>query len=224
MRKNMVFLTVMKNNICLIAIVVILSACASGTVSPGVTLVAGINHYQSEMAGYDAPERWPERQRMGNSLKNTFAVVVGPSREFNRLVDLDVKKREYEIVLRMSAARPERLAEMKDELVKMNEEVDGLKEIVKKQVSLASVQNQDGQKGVEGVATIGLLRLAIESFSSNYQPGSNVAMTQVGAYVVTDLGSFSSVRTPEGKNFRCSTYMLPEEGAGIKCEPVTGHS
>lgn len=220
----MVFLAVMKNTILLAFVMMLLSACTNGSVSPGVTLVAGINHYHSEMASYGAPERWPERQRMGHALKNTFAIAIGPSQEFNRLVDLDVKRREFAIVLRASAARPERLAEMREELVKMNEEVDSLKEIVKKQVSLTSLRSQDRQQEIEGVATIGLLSLAIESFSSNYQPGSSAAVTKVGPYVVTDLGSFSSVRTPEGQSFRCSTFMMPEEGAGIKCEPITGAS
>src|SRR3972149_3949906 len=84
----------------LVAILALICGCAMGAVSPGMTLLAGINHYQEEMEMFGMrSERWPERQRMGDLLKNTFAVALGRSQEFNRLVDLDLRRREFTIAL-----------------------------------------------------------------------------------------------------------------------------
>jgi hypothetical protein len=200
--------------------------CATGPVSSGVTLLAGIHHYRVEMDAFGArPERWPERQRMADFLKNTFALTVGPSKEFNRLVDIDLRKREFMIALRESGLRPERKKEIQDEIAAMNRDADGFKAVVRRQVMSVSVSSLEQAQPIETVATLGLLNLAIDGFSSRNNPeGEWAATTKVGPYVITDMGSMASVQTPEGRFFHCATYVVPEEGAGIKCEPVGGKS
>jgi hypothetical protein len=194
--------------------------CASGTYTPGATLLMGMQQYQGEMQRLgSSTSRWPERQQVGGNLKTVITGTVGGSAEFYRLVDLDVRKREFTITMRETSLRPERLQEMKDELVKMNQEVAGLKPIVRAQTSVLPVQKESQQR-IEGVATVGLLNLALDAFSSNRASGLEAPSTKVDQYIVTDLGSFSTVRTPEGQTFRCALFGVPDEGAGIKCEPA----
>ena len=213
----------MKNS--LILGLVLLCGCATGPVSPGMTLLAGINHYRGEMEAFGArSERWPERQRMAEFLMNTFAVTLGRSPEFNRLVDLDLRKREFMIAL-IDLSSAERAKEMKAELATMNSDTDALKEAVKRQIAALPVAAQEPNRRIEGIATIGLLTLAIDGFFSTSNPtGALAATTKVGPYVVTDMRDAASVQTPEGAVFRCSTFLVQDEGAGIKCEPVRGKS
>src|SRR5437879_8352408 len=83
----------------LILSVVVLTGCSSAG-NPGTTLWAGLTNYREEMRTLEAkPERWPERQRLAESIKTTYVVTVGASREFNRLVDIDVRRREILVVL-----------------------------------------------------------------------------------------------------------------------------
>ncbi len=205
---------------------VLLYGCATGPVSPGMTLLAGINHYQEEMEVFGMrSERWPERQRMGDLLKNTFAVALGRSPEFNRLVDLDLRRREFMITLSRSSLPADQVKEMKGEIVKMNEEADAFKAMVKRQIAAIPVAAQEPVKGIEGIATIGLLTLAIDGFSSPGNPsGPAVPATKVGPYVVTEMGNGASVHTQDGQTYRCSTFVVQDEGAGIKCEPPGGKS
>src|SRR3990172_638235 len=205
---------------------VLLCGCATGPVSPGMTLLAGINHYQEEMAVFGArSERWPERQRMGDFLKLTFAAALGRSAEFNRLVDLDQRKREFVIAARDSSLPSERLKELQEEFSKMNEEMGALKAMVKRQIAAVPVAAQEPVKGIEGIATIGLLTLAIDGFSSASNPTGAIApITKVGSYIVTDMGGSAAVQTPQGQIYRCSTFLVQDEGAGIKCEPPGGKS
>jgi hypothetical protein len=103
-----------------------LCSCAPANVSPGMTFLVGLNGYQTEMERLESrPERWFDRQRAGDALKKTYVLTMGGSREFNRLVDLDVKRREVLITLRDSAVKPDRAKEMKEELVAININVDG---------------------------------------------------------------------------------------------------
>ncbi len=208
----------------LLPILVLICGCATGSVSPGMTLLAGINHYQEEMETFGArPERWPERQRMGELLKNTFAVALGRSPEFNRLVDLDLRRREFIITLSASSLPADRVKEMKGEIVKMNEEADAFKATVKRQIGATPVAAQEPVKGIEGIATIGLLTLAIDGFSSASNPtGAITPITKVGSYIVTDMEGSATVQTPPGQIYRCSTFLVQDEGAGIKCEPLGG--
>ena len=70
------------------------------------------------------------------------------------------------------------------------------------------------------VAAIGLVNMAIDSFASMTVPsGPNPLSTKVGPYIVSDFGSLlSTVTTPEGQTYRCTTVIFPEEGAGIQCK------
>jgi hypothetical protein len=204
----------------LFLLIISAAGCSSGAYSRGATLLLGLQHYQGEMQRVgNSTSRWPERQQLGGQLKTVITATVGGSAEFYRLVDLDVRKREFTITMRETSLRPDRLQEMKDELVKMNEEVAALKPIIRAQTAALPVQ-READKRVEGVATVGLLNLALDAFSSNRASGLEAPSTKVDQYVVTDLASFSTVRTPEGQTFRCTLFRMPDEGAGIKCDPI----
>jgi hypothetical protein len=196
----------------------VLFGCSSTSTNPGATFLVGLNNYQGEMERLEGrPERWFDRQRAGDSLKQTHLVTFGGSREFNRMVDLDVRRREFLITLRDYSVKPDRVKEMKDELVTMNKDVDSLKEIVKSQAANAELQSQQ----LETVAAIGLVNMAIDSFASMTLPsGPNPPSTKVGPYIVSDFGGLlSTVTTPEGQTVRCATLVFSEAGASIKCEP-----
>jgi hypothetical protein len=204
-------------------LLMILSACSSKTTSPGMTLLTGLNGYHDEMERLEGQEaRWPERQRVGNTIRTTYLMTMGGSKEFNRLVELDVKRREYRIALRANSLRPERAAEVKQELVGLDAEVDALSTIVKRQVAARSMSEAESQpqQVIEGVATIGLLTMAIDEFSLSVARDVAVPSAQVGGYTVTDQKKFTIVKTPEGQTFHCTTVLVQEEGAGINCAPV----
>jgi hypothetical protein len=198
-----------------------LIGCTAQNVSPGATFLVGLNDYQGEMESLDGrTDRWADRQRAGNSLKQTYLAAIGGSREFNRMVDLDVKRREFLITLRDLSVKPDRVKEMNDELVTMNKDVEALKEIVKGQATNAELRAQQQPQQIEAVAAIGLVSMAIDSFSSMTVPtGPNPPSTKVGPYIVSDFGGLlSAVTTPAGQTVRCATLLIPETGAGIKCE------
>ncbi len=199
-----------------------LSACATNTtVSPGATLWAGLNDYHEQMRTLEAnPDRWPDRQRLADSIRRTYFVTLGGSREFNRMVELDLRRRELLIAQRGGGLKAERDKEIQDELTKMNQEIDGLTGVVKGQVMNSQLRAQDPSQTVEAVATLGLLNLAIDAFSSMKAAPS----VQVGPYTVIDQGLTSLVATPEGKTFLCAATLVPEEGAAIHCQPAGGKS
>jgi len=205
----------------------ILLGCATANTNPGATFVVGLNGYQGEMEKLEGrPERWADRQRAGDSLKKTYLVTFGGSREFNRMVDLDVRRREFLITLRTSSVNSERVKEMKEELVSINKDVDSLKEIVKSQAASAELRSEQQPQQLEIVAVIGLVNIAIDSFAAmTVLSGPNPPSTKVGPYVVSDFGGlFSTVTTPEGRVFHCATLVFSEEEAGIKCEPSRNKS
>lgn len=199
-----------------------IAGCAPTTVSPAVTFLAGLNSYHDEMERLGArPERWPDRQRLAESIKTTHVVTLGGSKEFNRLVDLDLRRREFLITLRDQALTAERTQEMKQELVEINEQVEGLKKLIKGQIARNQLREPAQAQRIENVATIGLLNLAMDSFAvANPSNIPATVSTQVGSYVVMDEGNFSTVRTPEGQIFRCLTTVVPEAGASITCQPA----
>jgi len=200
----------------------LLLGCTAQNVSPGASFLVGLNGYQNEMESLEhRTDRWPDRQRAGNSLKKAYSVAIGDSREFNRMVDLDVRRREFLITLRDSSVKPDRVKEMEIELVSMNRNVDALKEIVKDQTANAERRAQQQPQQIETIAAIGLVGMAIDAFSTMTVPsGPNPLSTKVGPYIVSDFGSlFSTVTTPEGQTYRCATVIFPEVGAGIQCEP-----
>ena len=206
-------------------LLLLIFGCATTSVNPGMTLLVGLNGYQEEMqSSASRPERWPDRQRMAESLKTTYTVTLGGSKEFNRLVDLDLRRKEFLIALRETSIRADRQREMNDELATINQDVNGLKEIVKGQVTHAILQVPGQAQRIETIATVGLLYLTLESFSTTgNRAGLSAPSAKVGPNVVTDLGgSLASVRTPDGQTYRCSTILVPEQGAGIKCEMPGG--
>jgi len=169
------------------------------------------------------PERWPDRQRLAESIKMAHMATLGGSAEFNRLVDLDLRRREFHIALRDPRLNPVRAKELREELIQINSDIDGLTRIVKGQVANRQLVSMEGTQTVETVAAVGLLDLSIDAFSSTArQRNGSAPVTRVGPYSVIDEGSFTTVRTPEGKVFRCSTVLVQEEGAGIRCGPVGG--
>jgi len=195
--------------------------CSQANTNPGATLLVGLNGYQDEMEKLESrPEFWFDRQRAGDSLKKTYLANFGSSREFNRMVDLDVRRREFLITLRASSLNPERVKEMKEELVSMNKDLDSLKKIVKSQAASVEPRAQQQTEQLEVVAAIGLVNMAIDSFASmTVHSGPNPPSTKVGPYIVSDFGSlFSTVTTPEGQTYRCTTVIFPEVGAGIQCK------
>ncbi|HET7393815.1 MAG TPA: hypothetical protein VFK25_08480 [Candidatus Binatia bacterium] len=205
-------------------LVLILGACSSKSVSPGMTLLTGLNDYHDEMERLEGQEaRWPERQRIGNTIRTTYLTTMGGSKEFNRLVELDLKRREYRIALRANSLRPDRAAEVKQELVGIDAEIAALGTLVKRQVAARSMpepEPQPQQQVIEGVATIGLLTMAIDEFSPSLPRYAAVPSVQVGGYTVIDQRKFTIVKTPEGQTFHCTTVLVQEEGAGINCAPV----
>jgi hypothetical protein len=204
----------------------VLFGCTAQHVSPGATFLVELNGYQQEMESLELrTDRWADRQRAGNSLKKAYLVAIGDSREFNRMVDLDVRRREFLITLRDLSVKPDRVKEMENELVTMNQDVDALKEVVKNQAANAELRAQHQPQQLEAVAAIGLVGMAIDSFSSMTVPtGPNPPSTKVGPYVVSDFGGLlSTVTTPEGQIFRCMTLLISETGAGIKCARAPGN-
>jgi hypothetical protein len=209
----------------LLLLPLVLSACVTGTASPGPTLWAGLNHYHEEMRSLETmPDRWPDRQRLAEAVKTTYLATLGGSREFNRMVDLDLRRREFWIAQR-GGLKPERAKEIQDDLAKMDEQIDGLTNVVKVQLMNSQLVVQEPSQTMETVATLGLLNLAIDAFStSSRQNASSLASTKIGPYTVIDQGLSSLVTSPEGKSFLCRTTLVPEEGAAIHCQPMGGKS
>jgi hypothetical protein len=197
-----------------------LSGCSTTSLTPGATLLSGLTQYQGEMQRLgSSPSRWPERQRLGGTLKTIITTTVGGSAEFHRLVDLDIRKREFTITMRQTSVRPDRVKEMNDELAQMNEEIAALKPVIRTQLAAVRVESEPNQR-IEEAATRGLLSLALDRFSSNGGArGFEAPSTKVGQYLVVDHGAFSTVRSPDGQTFRCLLFGI-EEGAGIRCEPI----
>ncbi|HXG53029.1 MAG TPA: hypothetical protein VNN77_16660 [candidate division Zixibacteria bacterium] len=200
-------------------VLVAATGCVPANVSPGMTFAVGLNDYHEEMSRLAArPDRWPDRQRMAESLKSVYIVTIGGSREFNQLVDLDLRRKEYEIALRQTAVRPERAREMKSELERIERAVAELKEIVKEQALNALSRGTDPARRIESIAAIGLVHIALDRFAAS-GGGFSSPPAQVGPYTVTDLGGVGAiVRTPEGQVYRCATALVEDAGAGITCE------
>jgi len=209
----------MKLSIALWFVVSALTGCATQTVSRGGTLLSGLTQYHGDMRSLTSLSRWPERQHTAGSLKTVIIGTIGASPEFYRLIDLDLRKREFTVTLRDSNVTAQRQREMQEELLAMDDEIAALKPVVKTQIT--AVASHDPGDPIENAATLGLLGLAVDNFSAaGGSRGGEAPSTRVGPYLVTDLGAFSTVRTPEGNSYRCNVFNVPEEGGGMKCEPV----
>jgi hypothetical protein len=221
---DVVCLAVMKTKGAFLLLLVVAVACTSAVISPGATFLAGLNNYQDEMDRLSGrSDRWPDRQKLAESIKTTYVTTLGGSKEFNRLVDLDLRRREFLITLQLETVTPEREKEMKAELIRIHGQMEELKKIVKGQIARVESRDPAQSQGIENVATIGLLDLAMDSFVVPIPPSAPPAMsTRVGAYLVTDEGNLSTVQTPDGQTFRCRTTVIPDSGASIKCVPVGG--
>lgn len=195
------------------------SGCATQNVSRSGTLLSSLTQYHREMQPLASSSRWPERQRSAGSLKTVITGTVGASPEFYRLVDLDLRKREFNAAMRDTNIRPDRQREMEEELAAMDEEIAALKPVVKTQLT-AVASHEQGDR-IENAAALGLLGMAVDNFSAGAPTrGLEAPSTRVGPYLITDLGSFATVRTPEGQSHRCTVFSVPEEGGGVRCEPV----
>ena len=193
--------------------------CSTANVSRGGTLLYGLNQYHSDMqrAGNQL-SRWPDRQQAAGEFKTVITGMIGASPEFYRLVDLDLRKREFTMTLRETNVRPERLKEMQDELAQMDDEIAALRPVIKIQLSALRLHEQPD--GIDAIATLGLLGIALDGFSSAASNrGLEAPSTKVGQYVVTDFGSFASVRAASGQTFRCNIFGNLDDGAGVRCEP-----
>jgi hypothetical protein len=193
-----------------------LLGCSSDTATPGATLLSAIKHYQSEMASIgSSPERWPERQRTAGTFKTVVAVMMERPVEFNRMIDLDLKAKEFAVTMPTLAPESARIKEMTMEVGEMNRELAGLAERVEVQVAAMPVAAEDK---VSAVATQGLLVIAVNSFVPANDSSANRSR-QVGEYFVTDLGQVATVRAPDGKMFKCAVVDIDEEGARVRCQP-----
>ena len=198
-----------------------LFGCSATAFTPGATLLAGLIQYQGEMQRLGgSTASWPERQQVGITLKTIITTTVGGSREFYRLVDLDIRKREFNVTMREASVRPDRAKEMTDEVAQMNDEIAALKPVIRTQLAALPLQSEPSQR-VEEAATRGMLSLALDGFSSNGTAhGFEAPSTKVGEFIVTDLGAFSAVGDPAGQMSRCFLFGAPDQGTGIKCEPA----
>lgn len=211
----------MKLKIPVIVCLTLLGGCAATqSYTPGATLLSGFDNYKGDMQRIDnGLDRWPDRQRAAGTLKTVASATVGSSREFFRMIDLDLRKREFDLTLRDGSVRPERAQEMKEELVKIDEEIAALKPVVRAQIETSPLGGESQQR-LESAATIGLLNLAVDNFSSKAAGGFDAPSTKVGEYLITDLGSFARVRSPDGRIHRCTVLGMPEEGAALHCETM----
>ena len=182
--------------------------------------MSGFDNYKGEMQRIgNSLDRWPDRQGAARTFKTVALATGAGSREFSRLIDLDLRKREFNLTLRNGSVRPERAQEMKEELVKMDEEIADLKSIVHSQIAALRLGGESQQR-LESAATIGLLNLAVDQFSSTAVRGFEAPSTKVDQYVITDLGSFATVREANGEMHRCSLFGVAEEGMGMRCEAL----
>jgi hypothetical protein len=200
-------------------LLVLMSGCTP-LGSPGMTLLQSLNHYREGVGELEnQPDRWPERQRMGDALKTRYMYTIGPSAEFNHLVDLDFRRREFLITLHDPSLKPERSIEIKEELLNIDNDIATLVERVKAQVANVELATRQQPRAIEVVAATGLASLGIERFlSPGVFPHTIPPSITVGnRYVVTDYGSYSTIKTPDGQMHRCATIILDEGIAAIEC-------
>ena len=216
----------MKNSLYLL-LIVFLGCGTSRHMSPGATFLLSVDHYREQMRGLEKkPERWPERQELAEWLKTRYGTIIGKSSPFEQLVDLASKRREFLIALQDPYLRAERVAEMKDEIAKMNKDLEDLRGPVTQQVENAELRvPRDRSQSIEAIAAIGLAALGIDALVSGISRRTAPPVITVGGhYSVTDNGPFATVRTPDGQVHRCSIAYIDEGVASIRCDPPGGRS
>ena len=73
------------------------------------------------------------------------------------------------------------------------------------------------------LATITLVAVLCAARPGRAQDAENpypASMAPLDQYLITDLGTFATVHGPEGQTYRCMTYGIAEEGAGMQCDPI----
>ena len=123
--------------------------CGCSTRSPllrGDSLIRDKPLSRRDAAHRQLTGKLPARQQAAGTLKTTVTATVGGSAEFFRLVDLDVRKREFIITLSDGSVRADRTQEMKDELIKMDEEIVVLKPVVRSQVAALPLRGEAQQQ------------------------------------------------------------------------------
>jgi len=200
----------------------LLSACSTPRMTPGATLLSGLTTYESKMAAAgNSPGQWPTRQRAAAALKTIMMAGFQRHQELQRLVDLDLRKREFQITLEQTNVLPDRKAEMLAELRQIEMEIPKLKATIKSQLSAQTVTEEERVAAVATAATLGWLQLRIESFpTSRSGAGGASALVEVEQYTVTDLGQFAAVRAPDGQRYRCDVVHVEDEGSWLRCEPL----
>ena len=216
----------MKNSLYLL-LIVFLGCGTPRLMSPGATFLLSVDHYRGEIRGLEKkPERWPERQELAEWLKTQYGTTIGKSAQFEQLVDTASKRREFLIALQDPYLRAERVAEMKEEVARMNKELEELRRPVTAQVETAEMRvPRDRSQNIETIAAIGLAALGIEALVSGVSRRSAPPTIVVGErYYVTDHGPFATVRTAEGQIHRCSIVHIDGGVASIRCDPPGGRA
>lgn len=206
----------------LLLFVLLCSACSTARITPGATLLSALSTYQSQVtAAGNGPGQWPARQRAASSLKAIMSAGFQHNQELLRLVDLDARKREFQITLDQTNVLPERRAEMAAELRQIDAEIPKLKAAIKAQLSAQTVTEEERVAAAAIAATIGWLQLRIDAFpASPVGTGASSPSTQVAQYIVGDWGQFAMVRAPDGQRYRCDVVPIEDEGAWMRCEPM----
>jgi hypothetical protein len=196
----------------------LLGCSTTGKISRGGTLLYGFNQYQSDLQhSGNLVTNWPARQQAASDFKKVITGLLVASPEFYRLIDLDLRKREFLITLRELNVGAERIKEMKEELIQMDEELAALKAVIKTQ--LAAYRMNEHLDDVDSIATFGMLGIALDGFSvPGRNRGGEPPTTKVGQYIVTDLGGFATVQATNGHLFRCNLVGDLDNGAGVRCE------
>ncbi|HEY7164502.1 MAG TPA: hypothetical protein VIB79_08065 [Candidatus Binatia bacterium] len=201
---------------CTALLLMALAACTPAHVSPTLTFVTGLNSYHEEMDLLSGrPERWPDRQRLADSIKVAHVAMLGGSVEFNRFVDIDLRRREFLIMLRDQSLNEARAQEMRQELRGMEDQLAALRSALKAQAMRNELAQNPPAAGAEKIATVGLFNLAIDSFAPESRDRER--STQVGPYVVVDDGAMTTVTAPDGETFHCTTKLISEAGAAMTC-------
>lgn len=168
----------------------------------------------------NSPGQWPARQRAASALKAIMLAGFQRNQELQRLVDLDQRKREFQITLEQTNVLPERRAEMTEEVRRIDLEIPKLKAAIKSQLSAQTVTEEERVAAVATAATIGLLQLRIDAFPATQNSAATPApSTKVEQYVVADWGQFAVVLAPDGQRYRCGVVHIEDEGSWMRCEP-----
>jgi hypothetical protein len=128
------------------------------------------------------------------------------------------------LTLRNPSLKPDRAREIKEELAQIDKDREALKDPVKEQVQAAELRTPREQAqrldAIAAIGAVGLFSLGFDAFSSAGAATTGTKSVSVGGrYLVTDHGTFVTVRTPEQQTYRCLTMIVEEGGAAIRCEP-----